>query len=152
MVYYYCYYQYLSTFKCIPLVFPGESRASLHFQNQMGKSTINLIIAEINRAIYFVLKDDHLHTPNCLGSLDGKRIYIQKPKNSGSHFYNDKNRCSIVLLALVDANLKFLYIDVGTNRRVSDGGLFNKSCLKKAVDSNYLNMPVSGFLPSSTIQ
>ena len=138
----------------------------------MGKSIINLSIAEINRVIYFVLKDDHLRTPNTedewlkvaaeflqqlhypnrLGSLDGKRIYIQKPENSGSHFYNYKNRCSIVLLALVDANLKFLYIDVGTNRRVSDGGVFNKSSLKKAIDSNYLNMPVSGVLPSCTIQ
>ena len=139
----------------------------------MGKSTINLITAEINRAIYFVLKNDHLHTPNTddewlkvaaeflqqchypnrLGSLDGKRIYIQKPENSGSTFYNYKKSCIIVLLALVDANLKFLYsIDVGTNLRVSDGGVFNKSSLKKAIDSNYLNVPVSGVLPSCTIQ
>ena len=64
--------------------------------------------------------------------------FIQKPEDSGRHFYNYKNRCSIVLLALVDANLKFLYIHVGTNGRVSDGGVFNKASLKKGIYSNYL--------------
>ena len=29
----------------------------------------------------------------------------------------------MVLLALVDADLKFIYVDVGTNGRISDGGV-----------------------------
>ena len=138
----------------------------------MGRSTANAIIAEVTLAIYTVLKDEYLRTPdttaeweivakqffqlwnfpNCLGALDGKHVNIQQPPKSGSHFYNYKNRFSIVLLALVDANLRFLYVDVGTNGRVSDGGVYGKSSLKQALDMNSLNMPISGTLPGSNLQ
>jgi len=35
-------------------------------------------------------------------------------------FYNYKGDYSVVLLALVDAQLRFIYVDVGTNGRVSE--------------------------------
>lgn len=44
--------------------------------------------------------------PNILDALDGKHIIVFRPlKKYGSAFYNCKNSHSIVLLALVDANL-----------------------------------------------
>ena len=73
--------------------------------------------------------------PNCLGALDGKHITIRPALNSGSLFYNHKNNFSIVLLALVDANCKFLYVDVGCNGRVSDGGVFNGCTLQTSLDN-----------------
>lgn len=87
--------------------------------------------------------------PLCLGALDGKRVLIQKPTNSGSDFYDYKGHCSIILLALVDAHYKFLYIDVGTNRRTSDGGVFAKCTLLTEMQLNLLNIPPPEKLPHS---
>ncbi|GFY41288.1 RNA-directed DNA polymerase from mobile element jockey [Trichonephila inaurata madagascariensis] len=56
-------------------------------------------------------------------------------------YRNYKEFFSIVLLALVDANLKFLFVDVGTNGRVSDGGVWGKSKLKQAITNGDMNIP-----------
>lgn len=53
----------------------------------------------------------------------------------------------MVLLALVDADYKFVYVDVGTNGRVSDGGVFAQSSLNRALNDNSLNIPGPTELP-----
>ena len=52
-----------------------------------------------------------------------------------------KGLFSIVLLALVDANYMFRYIDVGCNGTVSDGGMYRNSTLSTALSANSLNVP-----------
>ena len=54
------------------------------------------------------------------GALDGKQIAPRKPKQSGSEYYNYKGFFSIVRMALVDANYRFLWIDVGGHGHMSD--------------------------------
>lgn len=85
--------------------------------------------------------------PNCVGCLDGKHIQLISPAGSGSHFYNYKLTNSIVLLALVSAKYKFIYVDIGTNGRASDGGVFNACSLFKAVINNNLALPNPRPLP-----
>lgn len=66
---------------------------------------------------------------------------IRKPASSGSQYYNYKNSFSIILLALVDAQYRFLFIDVGSEGRCSDGGVFRESYLNQAMQRNTLGLP-----------
>eukprot|EP00795_Rhopilema_esculentum_P017072 gene17072-8590_t len=83
--------------------------------------------------IYDVLKDDYFSVPsseqewinladatekrwqfpNAFAAADGKHIAVYHPDNSGGTFYNYKGFYSIVLLAFVDYDYKFIYADVG---------------------------------------
>ncbi|XP_048039833.1 uncharacterized protein LOC125279578 [Megalobrama amblycephala] len=150
----------------------GETYKSLSFQFRMGASTVSRIVAETCEALHLVLKEDYLKTPrteaewldiakgfeekwqfpHCLGSLDGKHIYIQPPPHSGSTFRNYKCRFSVLLMAAVDANCNFIYVNVGTQGRVSDAGLFATSDLKRALDNDLLNIPPPAPLPNSDVQ
>lgn len=88
--------------------------------------------------------------PQCLGALDGKHIVMQAPQHSGSFYYNYKGTHSVVLLALVDAQYKFLYVNVGCNGRISDGGVFSNSSLSTALEQNVWNFPSPKPLPGRT--
>ena len=45
-------------------------------------------------------------------------------------------------MALVDADYQFIYVDVGYNGRISDGGVFQNCNLSKAIEENALNIPL----------
>lgn len=84
--------------------------------------------------------------PGCLGAIDGKHVNIKAPANCGSNFFNYKGCNSIVLLALVDDNYCFSYIDVGCNGRSSDGSIFASSSLIKMFENRSHNMPQDGVI------
>lgn len=63
--------------------------------------------------------------PHCIGAVDGKHITLQKPKNAGSIFFNYKQRESIVLMAVCDADYKFTVVDIGQPGGRSDGGIWD---------------------------
>jgi DDE superfamily endonuclease len=72
--------------------------------------------------------------------MDGKHINILSP-GGNSDYYNYKGNHSIILLALVDDDYCFTYVNVGTNGRASDGGVYQKSNLSQALENNTLNLP-----------
>ena len=131
----------------------GETFSSLQFQFRISVSSLSVIIPEVCRAIFNVLKDEYLKCPNtakewlkiaetfthrwqlphCLGAVDGKHIKILHPPHSGSEFYNYKGFYSIVLMAIVDADYKFIFADVGCQGRISDGGVLRNTDLWKAL-------------------
>ncbi|KAK4879655.1 hypothetical protein RN001_007801 [Aquatica leii] len=50
-------------------------------------------------------------------------------------------------MSVVDANYKFIYANVGTNVRISDGGMFEACNLFKRLKNNSLQLPESSYLP-----
>ena len=68
----------------------------------------------------------HGNFPRCCGAIDGKHVHVKAPPGSGSDFYNFKGFYSVVLLAIVDANYNFMYVNVGANGRCNDGGHFQR--------------------------
>lgn len=133
---------------------------SLSYQFRVGQSTVSKIIFETTTAIWNILqpivlkqptKDDWKRIanefnnmwnfPNCIGAIDGKHIVVQAPAHSGSTFYNYKACHSIILLAICDANYCFTLVNIGSERRQSDGGIFQRSDIGIALENNQLNVP-----------
>ena len=79
--------------------------------------------------------------PHAVGALDGKHIAIKKHKKSGSEYFNYKGYFSVVLLALVDADYKFLWVNAGASGSSSDAQIFNCSKLKRRIENGTLGLP-----------
>lgn len=58
----------------------------------------------------------------------------------------------MVLLALVDANYKFILIDIGSYDKNSDRGIFSHSKMGEALDNKTLNVPQEQVLPGTMIK
>ena len=84
---------------------------------------------------------NRLNVPHAVAALDGKHIAIKKPKKSSSEYFNYKGYFSLVLLALVDAYYKFLWANVGASGSSSDAQIFNRSKLKRRIESGTLGLP-----------
>lgn len=135
---------------------------------RVARNTCCVIIRQVCDAIFDELHDEVLKTPrtpeewkevalkfgrrwnfwHALGALDGKHVAIQKPPKSGSDYYNYKGFFSIVLLALVDADYRFLWVQVGDPGACSDAQLYNGCQLKRKLDDNTLAVPPDEPLPN----
>lgn len=88
--------------------------------------------------------------PHVLGAIDGKHIAITAPANEGSMYFNYKGFHSIILLAVADAHYKFIYIDIGCNGRISDGGVYKNSSLYRLLNKEKkLNVPSASIIPGT---
>ena len=145
----------------------GESYSSLSYQYRISTSAISCFVPDVCEVIYDVLVDEYmkfpqnkeewLHLakeyeerwqfPNCFAAVDGKHIALFHPSLSGSIYYNYKGFHSIVLMALVDANYKFIYVDVSCQGRLSDGGVFKNTSFYKLLINGKLNLPEPRQLP-----
>lgn len=76
--------------------------------------------------------------PGCCGAIDGKHVVIRAPAKSGSEFYNYKKTNSIILMAVVDHNYLFSYVNIGSNGRNSDGGIFRNTNLYRQLENGLL--------------
>ncbi|XP_015376849.1 PREDICTED: uncharacterized protein LOC107171136 [Diuraphis noxia] len=145
----------------------GESLRSLAFSFRISQSYISRIIQVVLKSLSkqltpILLKSptkenlirvaenfwNKWNFPNCVGAIDGKHIRIFAPGKSGSLFYNYKDYFSIVLLAIVDADCKFIYVDIGSYGKEGDSGIFNKSIIAENIRiGDYFPSP--GKLPNS---
>lgn len=85
--------------------------------------------------------------PNCIGSVDGKHVQIKCPDKTGSNYWCYLNKFSIVLMAIVGPDYKFLCIDVGGFGKNSDGGIFEASNMGRRFETNQMNVPAPKALP-----
>lgn len=89
--------------------------------------------------------------PHCVGALDGKHVIIKKPDNAASEYFNYKKTHSIVLMGLVDANYKFLYINCGAKGSNSDGGVWSRTKFCQKMYDGSLNIPSPSSLPGRSM-
>lgn len=134
----------------------------------MGVSTISYIVDEVCTAIWEVLKEECIpkpsaesfaaaaqgfekkaHFPNCIGAVDGKHIEIIKPHDSGSMFFNYKGYFSIVLMAVVDSEYRFTFVDIGAYGKDADPTIFGNTSFWKDVESGKLELPPPKPLPET---
>lgn len=78
---------------------------------------------------------------NCGGSIDGKHIRIVQPPGTGAQFYNYKGFYSIILMAIVNSNYEFIYVDVGKNGRLSDAGVIEFTRFYEDLKKGKLQLP-----------
>ncbi|XP_030758852.1 protein ANTAGONIST OF LIKE HETEROCHROMATIN PROTEIN 1-like [Sitophilus oryzae] len=124
----------------------GDSYTSLMYLFKISKQVISRIVPEVCEALVMTLHEyvqlprtsdswkeiaaefsSRWNFPQCLGAIDGKHVVLQAPINTGTEYFNYKGTHSIVLLAIVDAQYSFTYVNVGCQDRISDGGVFKNS-------------------------
>ncbi|XP_060582188.1 uncharacterized protein LOC132738643 [Ruditapes philippinarum] len=92
----------------------------------------------------FIIKWNY---PHACGALDGKHIPIKAPPKSGSLFHSYKGFFSMILLALADADYKFLWASVAEYGSASDCQVFNDSELRELMEGGELGFPYPEPLP-----
>ena len=111
----------------------GDSYNTLQYAFRVASPTIDKFVPEVCDAVTRAYRDQLIwcptlpedwllvksvfrrrwNFPHALGALDGRHIPIRSPQGGGSLFRNSKGFHSIVLLALVHGDSKFLLVDMG---------------------------------------
>ncbi|KAF2897726.1 hypothetical protein ILUMI_08454 [Ignelater luminosus] len=97
-----------------------------------GRASVSRIIRETCNVLWETLSPIYLSPPsleewehiktqfyekwtmlNLIRAIDGKHIPIQNPFKSCTRFYNYKHFYSIHLMAICDADYKFIFVDIG---------------------------------------
>ncbi|XP_035661294.1 protein ALP1-like [Branchiostoma floridae] len=145
----------------------GESYQSLGYAFRVAPNTLVSMVPEVCQAIYDHYHDmvfkcptteeewkevaqafsNKWHFHHCCGCIDGKHVRIQAPAHSGSLYHNYKGFSSVIMLAVVDANYRFLYVDMGSYGADSDAGIFRETGLYQALEEDKASLPGSEPLP-----
>ena len=145
----------------------GGLYSSLQAQFRVSIPTISKIIPEVCAALIELYSEELIHIPetpagwrrvaarfadrwnlhHAMGAIDGKHIRVKKPPNSFLDYRNYKRYYSILLFAMVDADFRFMYIDIGTPGKAGVAGIFRDSELKEACVTNTIGMPPDEPLP-----
>lgn len=83
--------------------------------------------------------------PHCVGAID---VSIVEHANSGSFYYSYKGAFSVVLMAAVNGNYKFIMADCGVNGRIPDGGVVGCTKFGEKLAAGTLPLPNKEELPN----
>ena len=146
----------------------GDKYPTLQYDFRVPRLTITKIIPEVCQAIVAEFKEEIIpcptteaewrpladefyrkwNVPHACGTLDRKHVAVRRPPRSGTMNYNYKGFISVVLMALVDANYRFLWIDCGGLGSMSDAQIFNASELKDCLEDGSIGFPAPDPLPN----
>lgn len=146
----------------------GDSYHSLMYAFRVAHNTISYIVKEVCEAIVAEYSEEVLNVPtspdewrsaaelfrtrwqfpHAVGALDGKHVAIRKPKKCESMYFNYKGYHSIVLMALVDADYKFQWVNVGTPGSCSDAQIWNDCDLRDHIVTDRIGWPQPDPLPN----
>ncbi|CAN7937141.1 unnamed protein product, partial [Ixodes hexagonus] len=121
------------------------------FNFLVGRSTACCVVSDVCDALWDILQPLYLTCPqtadewlrvaaefeerwnfsHCLGAIDGKHVTVECPKKSGSLDRNYKGSFSKSMLAVSDAQYRFLYVELGHHGSESDGGIFSRCKLQE---------------------
>ncbi|XP_041378671.1 putative nuclease HARBI1 [Gigantopelta aegis] len=110
-----------------------------------------VIVCPVDRGTWEEVAEEFLmrwNVPHAYGALDGKRVAIRKPPKTGAMYHNYKGFFSVVLMAVVDADYKFMWIDVGGFGSQSDAQIYNQSELKECLEDGFIGLPPPSPLPN----
>lgn len=146
----------------------GDSLISMAYGFRIARSTAHQIIKETCTVLWDVLQPLYLpqptveswkassiefrnqwQFPQCVGAVDGRHVVLQQPAKSGSLNNDHKGTKSIVLMTIVDANLKYVAVDIGTDVPNSNGEVFKSCAMGKALENQSLCLPGLSQLPES---
>ena len=143
----------------------GESYKSLMYQYCVSDSTVSKLLQVECDIISKVFIDEFMHIPstknewlriateelwqflNCIRAFGGKEIALFHPLLGGWNYYNYKRFHSIVLTTLVDANYKFLYVDIGCQGRLNNGAVYQNCSFYKSLTTDQLKILQTAWLP-----
>lgn len=146
----------------------GNKYASMKFGWRVPHNTQSIVVREVCQAIVDEYVDEVLvcpstpdgwraiadkffqkwNFPHTCGVFDGKHVACRCPPKSGSQYFNYKGFYSIVLMALVDADYKIIWADVGGTGSASDAQIYNDCELKKCAEGGTLGLPDPDPLPN----
>ena len=145
----------------------GAKYMDMRYGWRVPHNTISIIVREVCQAIIEEYADELMplptsaddwqaiadgflkrwNFPHTLGAIDGKHVACKCPPRSGSLYFNYKKYFSIILLALVDSDYKFIWADIGGRGAASDAQLWNQSDMKVAIEADDLDLPPPAPLP-----
>ena len=146
----------------------GDRYSSMKFDFRVPHNSMSLLVREVCKAIVDEYKEEVIscptspeewraiaevfarrwNVPHACGALDGKHVACRKPPNSGSLYHNYKGFFSVVLLGLVDADYRFLWVDIGGQGHMSDAQIFNECELKECLEDGTIGLPPAEPLPN----
>ena len=68
-------------------------------------------------------------------------MVLKNPNNTGALYYNYKGFFSVVMLALVDGQYRFRWVDADTAGSLSDAQILNAYQLKRKTDDGRIGFP-----------
>ncbi|CAH1248880.1 HARBI1 [Branchiostoma lanceolatum] len=151
-------------------IISGNMYASMKFAWRVPHNTISVIVPQVCEAIIAEYMDQVMvcpstpnqwhqiadrflqkwNFPHTCGAIDGKHVACRCPENSGSMYFNYKGFYSILLFAMVDADYKFIWADIGGLGSASDAQVFNGSELKECIEDGTIDFPDPEPLPNDT--